>query len=277
MPQMQRGLSGAKQFWVMIASCFIASSVFMIAYYQTEAADASMIYFGFVFGWGLLLIVFLIYYSLRGSLPPPLSFACNLDLWKYMIAIILVPIFYGLTLLVDNFTGAQMKLTTFIPEVLSLFTAIPVLDLFDVNSLIGVIQVGFWNVDVVGPAEEMFKLGAVLLLLLAIRAYLKPRGKFTKTTYLGIGLLVTTGINVLWTGMHGFYAYHSLSEFLVAFGAGEMLILSTWFLGNPFPAVIAHGLWNTMAALSWLNPFSAIVMFVIGVVLMVGLYLYKKM
>ena len=227
--------------------------VFMLAAWGTSSQWATVIYevATFIFG-GVLFIVKGIYFRNREM---PFEFSLNAPAYAYSLAVLLVPLIYFLAVALNWFLTGQLDTGALIPEVFRRFLSLT--DLPSVLPQLGplgpVVQEFALQLSDVGPAEELFKTAVTNGLLVVILWYAQTRKWAGFKIGKGSTFLMFTGINGLWTLMHGILAYHSASDFLVAFVAGEVIMAPTWFFGNPFPGVIAHGDWNALSSFQLLT------------------------
>jgi len=110
----------------------------------------------------------------------------------------------------------------------------------------------FWQ-GVVSGVEEGMKIALTLVLAFGIAAFVKHRrdkhgtGELSGTEKAVILAFAVLVVGISWDLWHGFHAYSTIAEFASAFAAHAVLSLVTFWLGNPFPAFIAHWTYNVMA------------------------------
>lgn len=240
----------------------------MLAAFGTVSQWATIIYEVVIFIFGIILIVFTFTFF-RGR-TSPFDFARNAPAYAYSLAFFLVSVMYFLAeaidmLLTGTFSASSGTTEKWLPEVLPHFFSLSAIP----NVLPSLGTVGVWlqeyglELALVGPGEELFKTASIFGILTVILWRRQAKSGKQETLGFGIVLAIVTFVNGLWVLMHGILEYHALSDFVIAFVDGEILILPTWLFGNPFPAVIAHATWN---ALGTLNALTTDAMFAMGLV-----------
>lgn len=254
----------------------------MLAAYQTSAWEGTTFYFIATFVFAAFLIV-LKYTFFRGR-EMPFEFTKNAPAYAYTLAFLYIPIMYflaqGLTYLTTGVIASGSWLRSgWFPEVFQHFfslTDIPIILPAWLGSVSVYLQEFALQVSDVGPAEELFKTAVWVSVLVVILWWREQSSG--KPQKIGIATVFVVGslINGLWVAMHGIVAYHTASDFLIALVEGELLLAPTWLFGTPFPAVIAHGTWNTFEALDLLIPYVMYAMMIIFGTLTVYFYFRNR-
>ncbi len=243
--------------------------IFILGAYGTSAQWATIIYELTTFIWGTVL--FLLKWGKFRNSQMPFGWVGNAPAYAYGLALFLVPVIYALAQSLTFITTGQLDTGRLIPEVLSKFFSLA--DIPAILPSIGQVGVGLQQLGLqfgdVSPAEELFKTAVIDSLLVVVMWAFNKHGVGK-----GLTFLTLSGVNGLWTLMHGILAYHTLPDFLIAFVSGEVILAPTWFFGNPFPSVITHALWNFDGSFSLLTFWPMVIW--AGITGVLTFYLYHK-
>lgn len=267
----------AYQFWLAIGIAFTFSTVFVVMYYGTVDAMAGLVYFAFVFLWGLTLIVLGFVFKDR----LPLSYLHEIPAWEVMFGVLAVPLLFFLSEAIGMFSSTQLSLNSLLPELLSRlfpsFSFLANIGLAGFTIPVWLQSLG-WNLSDVAPAEEMFKLGVFEILLIVIWAKVAPVAKIKLGSNAATVLIFSlfSIVNLLWVIIHGFLSYTNVSQYAVAFVAGEVLLSFTVILSNILPAIIGHALWNVFGTLGLLTLWPMVAVVIVALILMLILQRYAS-
>lgn len=269
----------------MFVGSLIIASIFLVVYYKTVNESAAWTYLILEMVWGsLMVLVALVFGKRPGGLP--FNFLRNISGWQYLLGFLAVPIMFFLALGIEILTGNSVQITSVVPtssvpEVLSKF--FPHFAFLDTSQIPVWAQTIGWHFGDVSPGETEFQVGAIIGLCLAVFALYKRnrRKKGLEVKELEhekwISLGIMTGVNLLWTSMHGILGeYTTLPQFAIAFLAGEVLLSLFWILENPLPTVTGHALWNVLGTFGLLTVLNMTVLGFAVLITILALYLLKK-